>query len=183
MSQLQYFTQYTIFITCILYYMIGIILEGESRMNVTLNINNVFSKLFHITYIHDKIIYLSTYLSIYTKRDTSFITSYLYLCIYIFAREYGIDTRPIRYCIRVLVDDFVSSAFSSRSLFPVLVTIKDRSHVPAGPLSIVRRSSRVGRFSHKTHGTTFDRRQSAIIIRVPGDLLRRRGPIRSSRSR
>lgn len=63
------------------------------------------------------------------------------------------------------------------------VTIKDRSHVPASRLSIVRRSSRVSRFSHKTRGTTLDRRQSAIIIRVPGD-PRLRAPVAlSSRSR
>jgi len=60
-------------------------------------------------------------------------------------------------------------------LFPRSITIKNRSHVPASRLSIVQRSSRVSRFSHKTRGTTFDRRQSAIIIRVPSDLPQRLG--------
>lgn len=49
--------------------------------------------------------------------------------------------------------------------------IKDRSHVRPSRLSIVQRSSRVSRFSHKTRPTTFDRCQSTIII-VLGDVRR-----------
>lgn len=118
---------------------------------------------------------------------------YMYLHLHLHARgrwclRWGLRPRVTAAPRRreIVARVFLSSAFSPRPpFFPQLpVTIKDRSHVAASRLSIVRRSSRVSRFSHKTRGTTFDRRQSAIIIRVPGDLrLGRRGPDRSSRSR
>lgn len=90
------------------------------------------------------------------------------------------DARSIPWiCVQVPANCTVLSppCFLLVPLSPRSVTIKDRSHVSASRLSIVQRSSRVSRFSHKTHGTTFDWQQSVIIIRVPGDLPRGWGPI------